>query len=651
MRARAYDALLFSLVFLIFLGLLFGTLGSMHARSFKAVHLESGEDTGASTNLGMITFDGVSYSLPDDVSKTIGTYSAEYFTDAGYLFDHWETTHLVSVSDANANPTTVTVSGDGTLKAIYAAHHDAHLSDEYAPMAIPINDKNLTVAPIIMCTILENDVFKPFHYPCKSARTTFVDNDWSDSDANYTYVFEDWTDYDWNDIVVSLYATTNDMIEVEICLEDREATWKNPFSVEITPESLNVDVHWNSTDYPGDHVVRVNPNETVDIELFAESNPGARARITVTPKTYTLTITSASGGTTDPVPDSYLYDEGTVVSVTAVPDPGYDFDYWELDEVDTGSANPIDVTMNANHTLLAIFKQQSPPKYYLTVISPYGTPGGEGWYDNCTTAYATLDTSIVDHGNGTRRVFTHWSGDASGTDYSTSNLIHMDRNKTAVANWKTQYYLTVTSPYDSPTPTSGWFDAGEEITASVTSPWPGPTGVQYVCTEWTGTRSVPVSGTTKSVAFTINTPSSITWTWKTQYKLTVETYPAGLSPAPTPPTDWYDESTHVVLTAQTVSGYTFNYWDVNAGSQDSGVNPITVHMGGPHTATAHYQTAAPPPPVGGHAMPIDNSHLLAPKIDLVSGIGLASILLVAMAATIILIRRRNKRSSGNLKAP
>jgi len=74
-------------------------------------------------------------------------------------------------------------------------------------------------------------------------------------------------------------------------------------------------------------------------------------------------------------------------------------------------------------------------------------------------------------------------------------------------------------------------------------------------------------------------------------------------------------------------------------------------MGGPHTATAHYQTAAPPPPVGGHAMPIDNSHLLAPKIDLVSGIGLASILLVAMAATIILIRRRNKRSSGNLKAP
>ena len=91
-------------------------------------------------------------------------------------------------------------------------HHDDHLNDptdafpnDYAPMVIPFNGKSVTVAPVITCTSLENDVFKPYHHSCKSGQTLFADDEWSDNDANYTYLFEDWTDYDWNDIVVSLY--------------------------------------------------------------------------------------------------------------------------------------------------------------------------------------------------------------------------------------------------------------------------------------------------------------------------------------------------------------------------------------------------------------------------------------------------------------
>jgi hypothetical protein len=495
LRGRAYDALLFSLVFLIFLGLLFGTLGSMRTRSFKAVSLESKEDTGASTNLGTITFDGVSYNLPDDVSKTVVNYSAEYFTDAGYSFDHWEPTGLISVSDANANPATVTVSGDGTLKAIYAAHHNEHISDKYAPLVIPVNDKKVTVAPTITCTTEEDDVFQPHYHSCKSAQTLLVDDEWSDKDAKYTYLFEDWTDYDWNDINVSLYAVTNDIIHVEICLEDREADWENPFSVEVTPESLTIDVYWNSTDYPGDHVVQVNPNETVDIELFDESNAGDIAFINIIPvivPRYTLTITSTSGGTTDPVPDSYLYDAGTVVSVAAIPDLGY-FDHWELDGVYVGPANPIDVTMVVDHTLHAVFKDLVP-----------------------------------------------------------------------------MYTLTITS-----------------TTGGSTNPSPGPHS--------------------------------------------------------------YEEGTVVSVEASPSTGYVFDLWVLD-GSNVSSDNLISVTMDEDHTLHAIFGEA-PSLPVGGHAMPIDNSHLLAPKIGMVPGIGLAFVPPVAMVATIILIRCRYKRSSRNSKAP
>lgn len=48
-----------------------------------------------------------------------------------------------------------------------------------------------------------------------------------------------------------------------------------------------------------------------------------------------------------------------------------------------------------------------------------------------------------------------------------------------------------------------------------------------------------------------------------------------------------------MLTAQTVTGYTFNYWDVDGTSQGNGVNPVTVNMNAPHTATAHYTAIAP----------------------------------------------------------
>jgi parallel beta-helix repeat protein len=73
------------------------------------------------------------------------------------------------------------------------------------------------------------------------------------------------------------------------------------------------------------------------------------------PPTYTLTINAGANGATNPTPGTYTYSQGQNVSVQAIPDTGYILDHWELDGANIGTANPINVTMNADHMLHAVF--------------------------------------------------------------------------------------------------------------------------------------------------------------------------------------------------------------------------------------------------------------------------------------------------------
>jgi len=332
-------------------------------------------------------------------------------------------------------------------------------------------------------------------------------------------------------------------------------------------------------------------------------------------------------------------DASTTVTVSQPQDTinGLSGTRYKFDHYDPSAS----VTMDQTKTITLVYKTQ----YYLTVTSAHDTPiPSSGWFDAGTPISASV-TSPAEESGGTRYRCTGWTGTgsvpSSGTGTSASFTINQPSSITW--NWIAQYYLTVTSPYDTPTPPSGWFDTGTPITASVTSPVSGPAGTRYVCTGWTGTGSVPASGTSKTVSFTITQPSSITWKWKTQYLLTVSTDPAGLSPQPTrnPAGEagvggwWYDNSTSVQLKAEKVSGYDFLNWDVD-GSTVSG-DTITVPMNRPHAATAHYQKI-PIPGVGGYALPINLD--LGTSDSLIPQIGLASVLSAIVAATIILVRRR-----------
>lgn len=109
----------------------------------------------------------------------------------------------------------------------------------------------------------------------------------------------------------------------------------------------------------------------------------------IQPLKYTLTISvnNPAYGTTDPAPGTYVYYAHTcaphaccacehvccactrtVVTVTAIPYAGYTFDHWELDGADN-SVKPINVLMDADHDLLAVFVVAAKPAIGLSPTS------------------------------------------------------------------------------------------------------------------------------------------------------------------------------------------------------------------------------------------------------------------------------------------
>jgi hypothetical protein len=99
---------------------------------------------------------------------------------------------------------------------------------------------------------------------------------------------------------------------------------------------------------------------------------------------HELTIQVAGSGATDPAAGIYSVDEGSKVSVEAVPASDWAFDHWELDGAGPLYFNPCDVTMDANHSLLAVFVQVSDVPDNAVVDVTSKTVVGAGYGMNIT---------------------------------------------------------------------------------------------------------------------------------------------------------------------------------------------------------------------------------------------------------------------------
>jgi hypothetical protein len=208
-------------------------------------------------------------------------------------------------------------------------------------------------------------------------------------------------------------------------------TYVNGTVAQVTaiPEANYVFDHW---ELDGANIGSDNP-----ITVLMDSNHTLKAFFAL--KTYTLTITATTGGTTDPTPDIYFYASGSSIIVTATPDVNYKFIHWEIDGSNV-TDNPITVLMNKNYTLHAIFQLLT---YKLTILSStggttYPTPGTHGYVNGTYTPVTAIpDTHYLLH---------YWllDGNPAGSDNPISVLMADDHTLQPVFVL-CNYTLTVTA--------------------------------------------------------------------------------------------------------------------------------------------------------------------------------------------------------------
>jgi hypothetical protein len=232
-------------------------------------------------------------------------------------------------------------------------------------------------------------------------------------------------------------------------------------------------------------------------------------------------------------------------------------------------------------------------QYYLTVQSSFSTVQGQGWYDSGTTAQATLKDSQVDQGPGTREVFDGWSGDASGSEL-TSNSITMNAPKTAIASWKTQFSLDITS--DPPSVEnlvgSGWYDANSQANFSAPVVIPANQDSRLSFTTWSGAYS----GQSPTGSVIMDRPKVVTAHYIAQYLLTVEYDPPSIQKVYNDTrAGWYDANQNVqigpaptAISLSSVERIRFVGWTFN-GTKYSDVS-ITITMDKPHKVVLSYAT-------------------------------------------------------------
>jgi len=252
-----------------------------------------------------------------------------------------------------------------------------------------------------------------------------------DEDDYSVFAPEDYENEPWNFTVVegeNYTLTVEESVgegtvyvdgdEVELPYEE-EYFQGTEVELEAVPDEGYRFSHWE-----GD--VHEDYEEDAEITITMDADKTLTANFEEIP-TYELTINAEEGGTTDPAPDTYTYEEGEEVTVEAIPDDGYVFDEWTGDY--TGTDAEITFVIEEDMEITAWFEEEVVVEEYDLTINIEGqgtTDPAEGThtYEEGTevTVEATPDEGWE---------FVEWTGDVTDTDPTITVTMDEDKEITA----------------------------------------------------------------------------------------------------------------------------------------------------------------------------------------------------------------------------
>ncbi|MBD3289370.1 carbohydrate-binding protein, partial [candidate division KSB1 bacterium] len=277
---------------------------------------------------------------------------------------------------------------------------------------------------------------------------------------------------------------------------------------------------------------------------------------------FDLTTNTSGSGSITLDPSGGTYDSSTVVTLTANPGSGYQFDNWSGDL--TGSANPDSITMNANKSVTANFSEVTS-----TVYDGCSANIVTGSCDTENSGYTGSGYANTDNSNGT---YVEWTNVVVSATNNYNCIIRF-------ANGGSNARSVNVSVNDS-VQTSLSF----ETTGSWTT-WSTKSCSLYLTSD---TNKVKLVGTSSESCPNIDKLEVETGSQTTQFTLTTNTSGSG-SISLSPSGGTYDSSTVVTLTATADSGYQFSSW---SGDLTGSANPDSITMNANKSVTATFSQIA-----------------------------------------------------------
>jgi uncharacterized repeat protein (TIGR02543 family) len=219
-----------------------------------------------------------------------------------------------------------------------------------------------------------------------------------------------------------------------------------------------------------------------------------------------------------------------------------------------GIPKGLSIQKNVNRVYSEVYRD-NPVKYDPVADSPYDLVA--------SISNNTLQVLVVADPEGAAEKFSYGPFTISGTAVNNGKIglfsWGMSQTEFDFVTVQDGAPLYVSSPFGNPIPAKGLnsFTPGTVVNASA-GPATNSATVRKSPNGWTGSGSVPTSGSGSNVTFTLNTFSELHWLWRTEYRLSVTNGMNGS--VQFTPGDWVGEGTNVTLMAQPNAGFMFAGW-------------------------------------------------------------------------------------------